>query len=347
MNRLLLFLSLLGLIASCEKTDEKEISQVYSKNDPKRPELMQRAQDLFQSVTPTEYSRIPYEKVQLGKMLYFDNRLSKDGNISCNSCHNLETFGVDNLATSPGDEGKFGNRNSPTVYYASMHRQQFWDGRAKDVEEQAGMPILNPVEHNIPSEEFLVDRLKSIPEYVEKFAKVYGDQTRETLTYSHIGDAIGAFERKLNPRSRFDDYLDGDDAKLSALEKEGLTIFMEEGCTTCHSGVALGGRMIQKFGVHEEYWKLTGSESIDNGLYDITKNESDRYYFKTPGLRNIEMTYPYFHDGSVDSLSSAVQIMAKTQLGKELSKDRVDKIVVFLKSLTATPNEELIGSKKN
>ncbi|MGM0944527.1 MAG: cytochrome-c peroxidase [Bacteroidota bacterium] len=346
MNRILLPLLILGALFSCAEPSSLETPLIYDQEDPYRPELMKKAQEVFQSVTPREYTPNPYEKVQLGKMLYFDNRLSKDGNISCNSCHNLETFGVDNLPTSPGDTHELGGRNSPTTLYAYMHRQQFWDGRAKDVEEQAGMPILNPVEHNIPSEEFLVDRLRSIPAYVEKFAKVYGEQTHETLTFDHIGDAIGAFERRLNPRSRFDEYLDGNDEMLTALEKEGLTLFMNEGCTTCHSGVALGGGMIQKFGIYQDYWELTGSETIDNGLYDITKNESDRYLFKSPSLRNIAQTYPYFHDGSVESLPDAVQIMAQTQLGKELEEEKVEKIVAFLKSLTAAPDEELIAIKK-
>ena len=345
MKRLILLFSLLGLISSCQKETQTIYNQVFESDDPLRPELMKKAQETFQSVTPREYRPNPYEKVELGKMLYFDTRLSKNGNISCNSCHNLDTYGVDNLATSPGDTHELGGRNSPTTLYAYMHKQQFWDGRAKDVEEQAGMPILNPVEHNIPSEEFLVERLKTIPEYVEKFAQVYGEQTHETLTFDHIGDAIGAFERRLNPRSRFDDYLDGDDSKLSALEKEGLTIFMEEGCTTCHSGVALGGGMIQKFGIYEDYWTLTGSEKIDKGLYDITKRESDLYFFKSPSLRNIEKTYPYFHDGSVDSLGNAVQIMAQTQLGKKLDDAKVDKIVAFLKSLTAAPDPKVIAIK--
>ena len=238
------------------------------------------------------------------------------------------------MPTSPGDEKKFGTRNSPTVIHASLHANQFWDGRAKDVEEQAGMPILNPVEHNIPSEEFLVKRLREIPEYQTLFKKVF-DKDAEPITYKNLTNAIGAFERKLNPETKFDQWLDGEDSILNETEKAGLSTFIDKGCIACHSGVALGGQMMQKFGVYGNYWELTKSKKIDNGLYDITKKESDKYIFKTPGLRNIEKTYPYFHDGSVANLEDAVKIMLKLQNNVDLSDKETKDIVAFLKTLTA------------
>ena len=317
--------------------------------------LMEEASNLFKSITSLPYEDLPEnyqelnnpvnitsidlsnsmsDKVILGKMLYFDKRLSKDGNISCNSCHNLNTYGVDNLPTSPGDEHKFGNRNSPTVIYASLHANQFWDGRAKDVEEQAGMPILNPVEHNIPLEKFLEDRLRSIPEYQMWFKKVFPNE-QQPITYKNLTNAIGAFERRLIPESRFDKWLNGDDKVLTEKEKAGLASFINNGCVACHSGVAVGGQMMQKFGLYGNYWEHTKSKNIDNGLYDITKNEADKYVFKAPSLRNIEKTGPYFHDGSVKSLAEAIKIMSKLQNNKELSNQEVEEMIAFLKTLTA------------
>ena len=276
----------------------------------------------------------------LGKHLYFDTRLSGEGNISCNSCHNLNTFGVDNRSFSPGDApGTVGGRNSPTVFHAALHRMQFWDGRAKDVEAQAGGPILNPLEHNIKNEKQLVDRLKEVELYQELFTKAYGDE--DPITFNHITNAIGAFERTLMPESRFDKYLEGDQSALSNQEKKGLKIFVNSACITCHSGIALGGQMLQKFGLYQDYWKYTESKHVDLGLFDISQKESERYVFKVPGLRNIAHTAPYFHDGSVKDLDAAVIIMGKLQRNVDLSEDEVKDIVAFLGSLSSDLPEEV------
>ncbi|MCO5247683.1 MAG: c-type cytochrome [Chitinophagales bacterium] len=273
-------------------------------------------------------------KVNLGYHLFYDPRLSKNSSISCNSCHNLETFGVDNEPTSLGDDGVTrGGRNSPTVLNASLHFKQFWDGRAEDVEAQAGMPITNPVEMMIPSEDFLVQRLKGIDLYQRLFKKAYPQQ-EQAITYKNIQDAIGAFERKLLTPSRFDEYLNGDMNALTLQEKQGLMSFVNIGCTQCHSGALLGGGMFQTFGVYHKYWELTKSPKIDDGLFDITKDEAQKNMFKVPSLRNVEHTYPYFHDGQVKSLDEAVRIMAKAQLNYDISKEETDNIVAFLKSLT-------------
>lgn len=321
---------LLTAFYGCKKTSENfKLEQPVEKS-----ELLTKALTLFQSINSIPYEDIAENKVDLGKKLYFDTRLSKDGNISCNSCHNLETFGVDNLALSPGDTGELGARNSPTVFHSSLHSLQFWDGRAKDVEEQAEGPILNPVEHNIPSEEFLENRLREIPEYQKLFGEVYPD-TEEPITFKNIANAIGAFERKLNPTSRFDDFLDGNEEALTQQEKDGLKAFMDNGCITCHIGVALGGSFLQKFGLYGDYWEWTKSKNIDQGLYDLTGKENDRFLFKVPGLRNVEKTGPYFHDGSVSSLEEAVRIMAKLQNDKELTDQQINDIVAFMKALTS------------
>lgn len=272
-------------------------------------------------------------KVKLGHNLYYDTQLSKDGNISCNSCHNLGKYGVDNLPTSPGDAGENGDRNSPTVLNAALHTTQFWDGRAKDVEEQAGMPILNPIEMAIPNEAFLVNRLKEDEKYQEMFAAAY-PESKDPITYENLRKAIAAFERKLSTPSRFDDYLRGDMSALTLQEKKGMMSFVNIGCTTCHTGLALGGNSIQKFGVHKDYWILTGSTKIDEGLAFMTGNDYEKYMFKVPSLRNIDKTGPYFHDGSVKELEKAVQIMAEAQLDYKLSKSELENIMAFLGSLT-------------
>lgn len=272
-------------------------------------------------------------KVALGHALYYDTRLSKEGNISCNSCHNLMQFGVDNLATSPGDAGENGDRNSPTVLNAAYHLSQFWDGRAADLEEQAGMPVLNPVEMAIPSESFLISRLKQVAEYGPMFKKAFPDDA-DPITYENLRKAIGAFERKLVTPSRFDEYLKGDKSALNVKEKKGLLTFINVGCIQCHNGALLGGNSLQKFGVYDDYWKYTKSKHIDKGRFAVTNDSLDLYMFKVPALRNIAKTGPYFHDGSVADLKEAVKIMAKVQLNKDIADDELDNLVAFLESLT-------------
>ena len=272
-------------------------------------------------------------KVELGKTLYFDKRLSRNSTISCDSCHSLATFGVDNLSLSPGDTGEFGGRNSPTVLNAALHVAQFWDGRAESVEEQAGMPILNPLEMGIPSEQFLVDRLASIEGYPELFADAFPDET-EPLTYANVGKALAAFERTLLTPSRFDDYLAGNREALDPAEKAGLDTFMTLGCSACHNGFGIGGASFRKFGLHEDYWVHTKGGEPDVGRLAVTGAEDDRYVFKVASLRNVAETTPYFHDGSVATLEEAVRIMARAQLGRDLSDEEAAGLTAFLGSLS-------------
>jgi cytochrome c peroxidase len=282
---------------------------------------------------PNPDNPVTAAKVELGKLLYFDARLSKEGNISCNSCHDLATFGVDNLPTSPGDAGELGARNSPTVLNAALHGSQFWDGRAGDVEAQAGMPILNPVEMAIPSEQFLVDRLSQYPDYQERFAAAFpGDDP--PLTYLNVSRALAAFERTLLTPSRFDDYLRGDRDALSAEEKHGLETFLDMGCASCHNGVNVGAHIFRKFGLNESYWQHTKSARIDEGRFTVTGEKDDKYVFKVQSLRNVAETYPYFHDGSVATLEEAVQVMSRLQVGMELEESDVRSVAAFLKTLS-------------
>lgn len=283
---------------------------------------------------------ITNEKVELGKMLFFDVRLSKDNTQSCNTCHNLNTFGVDNNSFSVGNDGGLGGRNSPTVLNAALHVSQFWDGREPDVEAQAGGPILNPVEMAMPSEDVVIERLSGIEEYVTLFDKAFPEE-ENAITYDNLKKAIGAFERKLITPTKFDSYIAGDDMALSSDEKEGLQTYINSGCVTCHNGNLLGGKMYQKFGLYADYWEFTKSEKMDKGKFDVTQNEADKYVFKVPSLRNIEKTAPYFHDGSVQELPDAIRIMAKVQVNKDLSDEDINKIIIFLNTLTGEVPEAL------
>ena len=287
----------------------------------------------------SESNPITEEKIALGKKLYFDKRFSKNHDVSCNSCHGLDTFGVDNKQFSPGHKGQLGGRNAPTVYNAALHLAQFWDGRAADVEEQAKGPVLNPVEMAMPDEASVLKVINSIPEYIEDFKKAFPGEN--SVSYDNFGKAIGAFERKLVTPSRFDKFVAGDKSALTDAEKKGLNTFMETGCFSCHNGPALGGNMYQKLGLVKAWPDLK-----DNGRSEITKNDAEKYFFKVPSLRNIEKTGPYLHDGSVKDLNEMVAKMAAYQLGKTLTEDEVSSIVTFLKSLTGTPDADYIKEPK-
>ena len=332
MKKTLSIAAALVIMISCKK---ESTEQDFSNNPiGEKSELLTKASNFFKSVSTVPEENIPQEKIDLGKKLFYDKTLSKNGTISCNSCHNLSTFGVDNKSVSEGDTKELGVRNSPTVIYSSLHAMQFWDGRAKNVEEQAKGPLLNPVEHSIPNEAFLEKKLRSIPEYQALFKKAY-PKDKEPITFDNLANAIGAFERKLIPKSKFDDYLDGNESALNDQQKKGLNSFIDNGCITCHGGVALGGQMFQKFGVYGDYSKMTGSKKLDRGLYDISKKEGDQFLFKVPSLRNVEKTAPYFHDGSVTSLKESIKIMGKLQLNKDIPDNEVNDMVAFLKTLTA------------
>ncbi len=276
------------------------------------------------------------EKVDLGRKLFYDTRLSKSQQISCNSCHGLDTYGVDGKAFSEGHAGHLTGRNSPTVYNAAGHISQFWDGRAADVEEQAKGPVLAGGEMAMPSPEFVVEVLKSIPGYVEEFGQAFPED-EDPITYDNMAAAIGAFERYLVTPSRFDDYLAGNEEALSDQEKAGLHSFITVGCTSCHMGPMLGGMLYQKLGLVKPWPYLT-----DFGRHDATGVETDKHFFKTPSLRNVEMTAPYLHDGSISSLPLMVAMMAEHQLGRTLTQDEVENITAFLQSLTGEIDEDYI-----
>jgi cytochrome c peroxidase len=279
-------------------------------------------------------------KVDLGRMLYYETRISKGGKMSCNSCHILDKYGNDNLPFSPGHEGKLGGRSSPSTYNAAIHIAQFWDGRAPSVEEQAKGPVLNPVEMGAPSEEFVLKVLKSMPGYVEAFKAAFPGEA-DPVNYNNFGKAVGAFERKLLTPSKWDAFLKGNKDALSAEEKKGFSTFAKTGCVTCHNGAPVGGMTYQKLGLVKAWPDLK-----DNGRADVTKNDGEKGFFKVPSLRNITETAPYLHDGSVKTLEEMVKKMAEYQLGKQLTDEETASIITFLKALKGDLPTEYIKAPK-
>ena len=265
---------------------------------------------------------------ELGKKLYFDPRLSASGFISCNSCHNLSMGGTDNLKTSIGHKWQQGPINSPTVLNSSPSLALFWDGRAGDLKEQAGGPIANPGEM-ASTHTLAVDVVASIPRYVQEFKLVFNDNG--TVNIDRITDAIAEFEKTLvTPNSRFDKWLLGDEMAINDYEKQGYKLFKDSGCVACHNGEAVGGNSYQKMGVVEPYQTSNNVE----GRAAVTCQDVDRFTFKVPTLRNVELTYPYFHDGEAKTLTESVDVMGRLQLGRKFSTDENAKIVAFLKTLT-------------
>jgi len=268
---------------------------------------------------------LPYDtdKASLGQRLFFDTKLSRDGTLSCATCHSLDSGGVDGLPFSHGIGGAKGSVNTPTVFNSAFNFVQFWDGRAKNLKAQAAGPIENPKEMGETFDN-VVKKLSTDDDYRERFKKLYG-----TISKDSISSAIAEYEKTLvTPNSRFDKYLKGDKAALSAKEIAGYELFRRKGCVACHNGVNIGGNMFQRFGV------FSPRVSDSQGRYSVTKNEKDKYYFKVPSLRNVELTAPYFHDASAPRLKTAIKEMAKYQLGKPISEVEADWIEAFLRSLT-------------
>jgi cytochrome c peroxidase len=306
---------------------------------PPAAELQKKAAGIWRPlpevVESPNHPRSP-EKVDLGRILYFDPRFSINGKISCNTCHRLDNAGVDGEPTSPGHAGVRGDRNSPTVYNAALHVAQFWDGRAADVEEQAKGPVLNPVEMGMPNADYVIEVIRAIPGYRPLFEKAFPGE-KDPITYDNFASAIGAFERGLVTPAPFDAFLAGDPSALSAEQLGGLETFMNVGCITCHNGVGVGGGMFQKIGLVHPY--PTG----DQGRAKVTNDPADASVFKVPSLRNVLATGPYFHDGKVVSIEEAVRLMAWHQLGKKLDDAQVASIVAFLGSLSGKADPAYIA----
>ena len=265
-------------------------------------------------------------KIELGRMLFYDTRLSKDRTVSCNSCHDLASYGDDGQAVSDGIKKQKGGRSAPSVYNAALHIAQFWDGRAPDVEAQAVGPILNPIEMGMPDKDYVLKELNSIPGYVERFKKAFPEDP-QPMTYINVGNAIGAFERGLLTPGPFDAFLKGDDAALTDPQKEGLNLFIDKGCVTCHQGSGVGGHMFQKLGLVKPW------PTKDKGVGGLKGQEALTGFFKVPSLRNITETAPYLHDGSVKTLDEMVKKMAERQQGHILTDAESTTIQAFLNAL--------------
>ena len=280
------------------------------------------------------------EKVALGFKLYHDTRLSGDNTVSCATCHDLSTGGVDRIQFSKGIKGQFGGINAPTVYNSALNFVQFWDGRAADLQEQAAGPPLNPVEMGSESFDAICAVLSQDKVFTEEFKKVYP----AGLSEANITDAIAEFEKTLLTPSRFDKYLRGNKSALTADEIEGYKVFKSYECVICHVGMNIGGQSYEYFGIKANYFDFrgTGLKDEDNGRFAVTGKEYDRHRFKTPSLRNIMLTYPYFHDGTVKTVEEAVKIMGEYQVGEKLSDKETGQIVAFLKTLTGEYNGKLL-----
>lgn len=358
-------LAVLAAAGGCGKKDAQQVApEPAAPEEPAAAEKKAAPADDLRERARAQFGTLPAQadadgkpitapRVALGAALYHDVRLSKNQDVSCASCHSLAAFGADprqeakDKGGSPGHRNQFGDRNSPTVLNAALHFRQFWDGRAADVEEQAKGPVLNPIEMAMASEAAVVAVLESIPGYAPMFKAAFPGADKP-ITYDHMAAAIGAFERKLLTPSPFDAWLGGDDAALSADAKAGLGLFMEKGCTTCHTGVALGGGMYQKLGLIKPY------DTKDPGRAAVTKNDGDKHFFKVPSLRNVAETGPWLHDGSIKTLPEMINIMLEHQLPSgETTDAQKGQLLAFLKSLTgkipadlATPPEPLPSGPK-
>jgi cytochrome c peroxidase len=280
-------------------------------------------------------------KIMLGKQLFFDTRLSRDGTISCASCHILDEGGDDNRPTAIGYHGRANpfHLNSPTVLNAALAKAQFWNGRAKDVEAQAGGPVQAPFEMNMTPAEVEV-RLQKDTHYVEQFKKVFGTKK---ITFENVRKAIGAYERTLLTRGAYDRFLEGDDKAISPQAKRGMTLFVTQGCSGCHTGMSVGGQSMQKFPLRRYFSDYVGllfepNVRLKESPFPFENTggflgKGDKLRFRVPILRNITKTAPYFHNGSVKKLEEVVRIMSKYQLGHEFDKQQIADVVAFLKTL--------------
>ncbi len=289
------------------------------------------------------------EKVELGRMLYFDPRFSSTGTVSCNSCHNLMLGGEDNRSFSMGVHGQMGGRSAPTVWNAAFASAQFWDGRAATLEDQAKGPVVNPLEMGMSEVEMAMDRVRAIPGYKPYFERAFGSDN--PMTVDNAAKAVAAFERTIiTPNSPYDRFVKGDSSALDEQQQRGMKAFAATGCTSCHSGAAFSGPSMaagsgffMKFPTFEDNAYVSKYQFLkDQGRFDVTGKDADKHLFKVPTLRNIALTAPYFHNGSVATLDDAVRVMAKTQLNQDLGDPQVEDIVAFLNALTGEFPEQAL-----
>jgi len=298
--------------------------------------LLKQAQEIFEplpkDVASAEFP-ITRERVDLGRSLFFDPRLTVDGNMSCSSCHQPAFYGTDALPRSIGVKQRPHPRNAPTVLNSGAVNIIHWRGDRESLEDQVAKAVTSPITSGQPDEKAIIDRLSRVGGYAPLFTAAFPNDP-QPMTVQNIAKAISAYERTLVTPSPFDAYLAGNQEALSPAARAGLAKFINTGCVACHNGIGVGGATYQKFGVVEDYWTATGSDPIDKGRADVTKDPADLYVFRVASLRNVAMTPPYFHDGSVTTLPEAVRVMARVQLGVSLSDADTRDIVAFLEKLT-------------
>jgi len=308
-------------------------------------DLAARAKELFgrlPAAMVSEKNALTPEKIRLGKILFHETRISIDGTVSCARCHPFGLYAADGLKTSVGNRCAVNMRNAPTILNAAGQISQHWIGNRTDVEDQARQSVIGPASFGMPSASEVEQKLRQIGGYRPLFEAAFpGDG--EPITVDHLAAAVGAFERTLVTPSPFDDFLAGNRAALSERAAKGLGAFMDSGCASCHAGTYLGGGQYEKFGIAGPYWEYTRSEKPDEGRFTASKDEADKYVFKVPGLRNVARTPPYFHDGSVESLETAVWVMGKAQLGRDLSQEELLDLLAFLESLTGKIPEDALS----
>ncbi|MCF7921556.1 MAG: c-type cytochrome [Candidatus Marinimicrobia bacterium] len=319
---IIMSMMIIGLIQCGGKADKQPLEDMSYQE-----EVLSKAKPMFAVIPdkmPGSENDTP-ARVKLGEKLYFETALSNTGDMSCNTCHDLAKAGVDNKPTSEGTNGIPGPRNSPTVFNAGFHFVQFWDGRAADLNEQAGGPVLNPAEMAIPDSATAVAKIKALPEYDSLFVEAFGENS---INFENITEAMAAFERTLITHDRFDAFLKGDLKAITKTEVEGLDLFMGKACITCHMGSMLGANMYQKNGLIKPYKNLK-----DEGRFGVTGMEQDKFMFKVPSLKNIGLTAPYFHDGGVETLEETIKMMGDMQLMQQISDEEASKIAAFLKTM--------------
>lgn len=297
--------------------------------------LLRQAQQIFQPLpkyTSDPGTTLAREQVALGRRLFFDPRITADGDVSCATCHQPALYGTDGKPTSIGVKQRLHPRNAPTIFNAALYSIIHWRGDRESLEDQAKQALTGAISSGL-DERDVIDRLRRIDGYAPFFAAAFPPESNP-MTVKNIANAIVAYERTLLTPAPFDAYLAGNVDALSLGARKGLETFINTGCVACHNGIGIGGSVYRKFGIVEDYWPATGSRSIDKGRVDVTKNPDDLYVFRVPSLRNVAMTAPYFHDGSVATLAEAVKVMGRVQLGMKLGDAEISDIMSFLNSLT-------------
>lgn len=327
---------LMVVLAACEMAPQPAATVTAPSVPGVAPAVLAMFEPLPEATALSSNPATP-PKVALGRMLYYDTRVSSSGDVSCYVCHPLHDYGTSHRATGVGHDGKVGGRNEPTVYNAAGHTAQFWDGRAPDLEAQALGPVLNPVEMGMADGAAVMAVLSAIPGYQDAFRAAFPADA-EPMTFENFGRAIAAFERGLLTPGRWDAFLAGAPDVLTTEELAGFRAFVDGGCATCHAGAYVGGTTYQKAGLVKPWF-----DTRDEGRRTVTGSESDRMVFKVPALRNVEETWPYFHDGSVQRLQDAVRLMAWHQVGTDLAEPQIEAITTWLRTLTGPIDVEYIN----